>query len=154
MNLGQLNRDARPNLEIAGLQLWVQGRAFPEAQDYWDGNWLKVTARYVAGLSSVEVSGPFVRVNEIDTFLRQLLGLYQSLQGQAELDCLEPELAVELIAVTGGHIRVAIDITPDHLNESHRFLSEFDQTYLPPIIAQCQAILEGFPLRGAEELGR
>ncbi len=148
------NTDAEPDLEIGDLRLWVHDREFPEAQDYWDGNWLQVTARYVTGLSSVEVSGPYVRVNEIDTFLGHLRGLYQSLKGQAKLDCLEPELAVELIALTGGRIRVTIEITPDHLNESHRFISEFDQTYLPPIIAQCHEILERFPMRGAEELGR
>jgi len=33
-----------PDLKLEGLQIWIHGRQFPDAADYWDGNWLRVTA--------------------------------------------------------------------------------------------------------------
>ena len=32
------------DLKLEGLQIWVHGRQFPDLHDYWDGNWLRVTA--------------------------------------------------------------------------------------------------------------
>jgi hypothetical protein len=29
-----------PDLKLDGFSLWVFGRQFPDANDYWDGNWL------------------------------------------------------------------------------------------------------------------
>src|SRR5256885_6731459 len=33
-----------PDIKLGGLQVWVHGRQFPDAIDYWDGNWLRITA--------------------------------------------------------------------------------------------------------------
>ena len=91
-----------------------------------------------------------VHLGEIYGLLHETETLYQTLQGQAELRCMEPNLGVQLLAQTGGHIRVKISITPEHMSESHNYMDGFDQTYLPPIIAGCKAILAKFPLRDAE----
>lgn len=37
-NLGQ------PDIKLNGLQIWIHGRQYPNEEDYWDGNWLNVTA--------------------------------------------------------------------------------------------------------------
>jgi len=29
-----------PDLKISGLQIWIHDRDIPDAEDYWDGNWL------------------------------------------------------------------------------------------------------------------
>jgi hypothetical protein len=42
-----------PDLQIAGLRLWVHDRQFPMADDYWDGNWLQVTVHCGAPGASV-----------------------------------------------------------------------------------------------------
>ena len=42
-----------PDLKLAGLQLWVHGREFPESEDADDGNWLRVTAHCGASGASV-----------------------------------------------------------------------------------------------------
>jgi hypothetical protein len=34
-----------PSLKIDGFALWVHGRQLPESQDFYDGNWLNVTAQ-------------------------------------------------------------------------------------------------------------
>jgi hypothetical protein len=154
MNSLELEALGALDLEIAGLRLWVHGRQFPQSQDYWGGNWLIVTARCSYPQSSVQAHGSIVRLGEIYGLLHEIETLYQTLQGQAELRCIEPNLAVELLAQTGGHIRVTISITPEYMSESLSYTDGFDQTYLPPIIAGCKAILAKFPVRAAETLQR
>ena len=34
----------QPDIAFSGFQLWIHGGAPQEFQDYWDGNWLSVTA--------------------------------------------------------------------------------------------------------------
>jgi DNA-binding ferritin-like protein len=34
------------DLKLERLQIWVYGRRFPDLHDYWDGNWLHVTAHW------------------------------------------------------------------------------------------------------------
>jgi hypothetical protein len=34
-----------PDIKIHGLQTWIHGRQFPNEDDYWDGNWLRVTTK-------------------------------------------------------------------------------------------------------------
>uniref|UniRef100_UPI0037BE5CD3 WapI family immunity protein n=1 Tax=Ideonella sp. TaxID=1929293 RepID=UPI0037BE5CD3 len=106
-----------------------------------------------------EVAASFESANDhmrrdIYGLLHETETLYQSLEGRAELRCIEPTLGVELSAQTCGHIQVKISITPDHINESHSYTDGFDQTYLPPIITGCKAILSKFPLRESEALQR
>ena len=136
-----------PNLQIGGLKLWVRGRQFPSAQDYWDGNWLKVTARCDSASSTVSAAGPIVHLGELVQFLEECERLYESLSGIAKLDCMEPNLSVTLMAKTSGHIDVRIHITPNCMLERHEFNESFDQTFLPPIISQCREILIEHPLR-------
>jgi hypothetical protein len=152
MNAREIESLGDPDLQIAGLRIWVHGRESPDAADYWDGNWLRATAYCIYPESTVRVHGSFVRNSEIAGLLRGAEHLYESLSGSAGLECLEPNLHVQLNAKTGGHLEVEISITPDQLNETHRFKDEIDQTYLPQIIAACRRILERFPVRAAERV--
>jgi hypothetical protein len=152
MNLGELEQLGEPDLVIARLRVWVHGRQFPQAADYWDGNWLLVTAYWVSPDSMVRAHGPILHLGELAGLLRECEALYKTLRGGAALRCIEPNLAVELKAENGGRISAKLSITPDHMNESHRFEEEIDQTYLPPVIGSCQAILEKYPIREPEAL--
>jgi hypothetical protein len=49
-----------PALQVVGFQLWIHGRQFPDAQDCWDGNWLRVTAHCGANGATVWASGAIV----------------------------------------------------------------------------------------------
>jgi len=141
--------DREPDLRIAGLRLWVHGRQFPDADDYWDSNWLVITARVEAKGAGVEIEGPLIRNTEIAAFAAELRRLSETLRGTAKLDCLEPELEVSLCPADAiGHIAIAISITPDLLNQSHRFEFGTDQSHLPMLIAECEAILEAHPVIG------
>ena len=137
-----------PDLTVGPLKVWVHGREFPQATDYWDGNWLKVTAYCAAPGAGVWVKGPILHLSEVVGLLRGCESLYENLAGRALLDCREPYLRVELAAARGGRIGVTVLITPNHLEQFHRFQTELDQTYLPAIITACRRLLEQYPLRG------
>jgi len=54
-----------PDLKVAGLQIWIHGRQFPDAMDSDDGNWLRVTAHCGALGASVFVSGAILQVTDL-----------------------------------------------------------------------------------------
>jgi hypothetical protein len=143
-----------PDLQIAGLSVWVHGREFPESTDYWDGNWLRVSARCSYGGATVSVDGPLIRLNEIVGLMRGCEQLYATLSGDAALSCMEPNITVSLKAKTGGHVGVHIKLISDMgaggQRSIHEFTDSIDQTYLPAVIASCQAILAAYPLREPE----
>ena len=152
MDSRELESLGEPDLVIAGLRIWVHGRQFPQSADYWDGNWLRVTAYCMYPQSIVRAHGAIIHLGEIVGLLNECENLYKTLNGQACLRCIEPNLGVELTAESGGHINVRLTITPDQLTESHNFTDGIDQTYLLPIISACQAILTKFPVREPEQL--
>ena len=137
-----------PNLHIAGLRLWVHGRQFPMADDYWDGNWLHVTVHCAAPRARVWITGPILHVPEMAHFLRGVEAIHASLQGEAILPCIEPELAVTLTAERLGHMTTVVAITPDHLSQVHRFTFALDQSYLLQVIDSCRTILRQYPMKG------
>ncbi|WP_426116787.1 WapI family immunity protein [Massilia sp. PWRC2] len=147
MNFQELEHLGEPDLSICGLRLWIHGRQFPAATDYWDGNWLRVTVYCLYPHSVVRIQNdPCIRVDELAGLLRGCEQMHATLSGKAALQCMEPYLAVELAAATNGHIGVKLSITADNMTETHEYEDEIDQSYLPSIISSCQAILARFPL--------
>ena len=97
---------------------------FPESADAWDGNWLRCTA------------------------------VYEQLAGRATLGSVEPELTAEVRAVgRKGDIEVRVEITPDHMNQAHRFIFTMDQSYLPAVLRACERLLGQHPVRDAAARG-
>jgi hypothetical protein len=139
-----------PDLQVGGLSLWVHGRAYEESVDYWDGNWLRVTAicRYPGAWTSTE--GTILHLSEVSGLLEGCQSVFDTLEGNAVLDCMEPNLKIELESTGSGHLAVRIAITPDHMTQSHSYTDELDQTFLPPIIASCRSILAKYPFRGLD----
>ena len=138
-----------PDLRLAHLSLWVHGRERDEAADYWDGNWLRVTARCSSPEAEVWAAGTFLRTDEIQGLSNACARLSVSLGGEAALECMEPNLSVQLRGDGRGGIAVRVTLTPDHLRQQHEFLDDIDQTYLPAIIADCTRLLERYPVRGS-----
>ena len=137
-----------PDIELSGLQIWVHGRQFPDNEDYWDANWLNITAHCGAQRASVWVSGSIIQLSDIDHLMAGAKALYKDLKGKAELPCIEPELFVELEAKSLGQISMTVKITPDNLSQSHEFIFEVDQSFLPKLIADCDAVLKKYPIKG------
>lgn len=136
-----------PDFKFGGLSLWALSRQFPQSDDYWDGNWIYTYASAEAPGARIETQGPFLRSDEIESFLGELTGLNQNLEGRAELDCMEPMLRVEVACCSLGSVQVIVEITPDHVTQSHRFVYDLDQTYLGLAMEGCQRILAKYPVR-------
>ena len=143
--------DEEPDLHFCGLSLWIDSREFPNTNDYWDGNWLMIRAIMKDVGSYVECGGPILRTDELEQFRNELAVVHAALSGKAVLKSMEPGVVVSIEMVTQGHADVVIEITPDHLNQEHRFMTASDQSYLPGLIAACDAILSKFPVVGAAE---
>jgi hypothetical protein len=142
-NLGE------PALKVAGFQLWIHGRQFPELDDYYDGNWLRVTAHCGASGASIWAQGAIVMVTDIVGFGGQCGTMLRGDSVSAMLDPCEPELRLLLEVVDRlGHIRVQVELTPDYMAQSHKMEFDIDQSYLPGIIKQCRAIEREYPIRG------
>lgn len=140
-----------PDLKIAGFQLWVRGRQYPESEDFHDGNWLVATAHAGAAGASVWVEGPILMVQDVAKFVAECEAMHRGEAPSATLEPAEPELKVVLEASDGlGHFRVRVDITPDPLHQAHRFEFEIDQSDLPGIVGQGLAILREYAVRGAK----
>ena len=138
-----------PSLAVGGFRLWVHGRQFPARNDEWDGNWLLVTALCEAEGARVCANGPILMTGDIEEFGKSCNAVLEGAASSALLDPLEPELRVELKATDRlGHIRTVVEITPDHLRQSHRLEYEIDQSFLPEIVRKCSSIVREYPIRG------
>jgi hypothetical protein len=143
-----------PSLIVGGLKLWVHGRQFPNADDYWDGNWLSVTVYYARHESSVLVSGPILHLGELWGLYQGCLRMHETLAGTAELSCIEPNLSIKLTTGPTGRVALVTSLTPDQLTESHQYKDEIDLSYLPAVIQGIEGILAGYPVKEASELPR
>ncbi len=141
-----------PDFKIAGVQLWVHGRQFPDSQDYDDSNWLRVTAHCGTLGASVWASGAILMVTDLLRWAEECEALGKGEAAEAELDPMEPELKVVIRQFDGlGHFMMRVQITPDHLKQEHSFEFEIDQTYLPEVTRQCRAIVAAYPVRGVQK---
>jgi hypothetical protein len=138
-----------PDLQLAGLSIWGVRRAYPQSEDYWDGNWLNIQARVEAPGSRVEIAGTCLRSDDIARFRQQLEALYRDLRGTAALESMEPQLVAKVTVGTTGQIDAKIEITPDHMTQSHSFVFEIDQSYLATTLEQSRKLLARFPVKSS-----
>ena len=140
-----------PSIHLGALKIWFFGRQFPQADDYWDANWLNGTAIVVGNGSSVRLTGSFIHLGELDGWRDSLKSFHMSLQGTAELPTIEPNLSVKIESDGSkrGHLKCEVGITPDHLSETHQYCFEIDQSYLPGLIAELSAVLREYPIKNA-----
>ena len=140
---------AEPDLTFCGLSVWVKGREFPDSSDYWDGNWLVIRAEMKASGALVECAGPLLTTGDLERFRDEVAEMVTALAGEAALEGLEPGIKLIVRMLSRGHVEGVVDITPDHLNQQHRFNVEADQSYLPALVSSCDAILGRFPVTNA-----
>jgi hypothetical protein len=143
-----------PELKVAGLQIWIHGRQFPDSQDYYDGNWLRITAHAGAAGASVWASGTILMVPDLVQWADGCNALVKGETQEAELSPMEPELRLRIRQVDRlGHYAMRVQITPDNLTQEHSFEFEIDQTHLSSIASQCRAIAKAYPVRGKVPAG-
>jgi hypothetical protein len=139
------------SFEIAGFKLTVVGRQFPDSQDFWDGNWLNVRCECKASGARVEAQGPLVHLSEIAEILNGLDALSEGNCKRANVDFIESELGFNFEVGSRGDIKFEVRLTPNILEQSHKFNFAIDLSYLPSAIGQCKAILEAYPMRDSVE---
>ena len=83
-----------PDLEVAGFQMWVHGRQFPDSMDSGDGNWLYVTAHCGGPGANVWASGAILEVTYLVLWADQCAALANGEAQQAELAPADPALRV------------------------------------------------------------
>ena len=141
-----------PSFRLKACQFWVYGRQFPEAQDRWDGNWLKVAVHCGEAGASAWATGAILDTIGLLCFRDELERMHRTLTGEAVLESHEPNVVVRVtVADDAGHLRVRVEITPDHLTQGHWFEFEIDQSYLPAAVAQLESVLVEFPVRGISD---
>jgi hypothetical protein len=140
-----------PDIRLDEFSLWIFGRQFPASEDYWDGNWLNVKAEVRASDATVRASGAILHLGELADFAKELERLDQTVAGSARLNCIEPNLKIVIEGNRLGHLKATIDITPDHMYQRHTFISEFDQTFLKPLLAQVRGVLSRYPLKAVAD---
>lgn len=139
-----------PDLKLAGLQIWIHSRQFPQAKDYGDGNWVNVTAHCGTMDADIWTQGSIIHLSEIESWLKQIELMYEKLDGKAELSCMEPNLFARMKIDQRGQVSLLVKITPDHMNQKHEFTFEIDQSYLPSLISELKEILKRFPVKDKE----
>ncbi len=143
-----LEKYGPPDFKLAGFQMWVHGREYPENKNYWDGNWLRITAYCGSDGSSVIVTGAIIRIPEVLELKNGFEQLHSMLQGSIEIVCLEPNLKFDIQMEGQGNAVFSVFITPDHLSQQHSYLFPIDQSYFPSVIENCNIILKKFVIVG------
>ena len=136
-----------PDIKLAGLSIWIHRRQFPDVDDYWDGNWLVITASCEASGALVWADGPIIHLSEIKRLMDGASQMQASLSGTAELNCMEPELNLRLKMSERGQIKMEVTISHDHLAQTHWFKFDVDQSYLPKLIRDCADVLTKYPIK-------
>jgi hypothetical protein len=140
--------DRDPDFELAGFALWVHGWERQESADFWDANWLDITARYRSSFTTVTVSGTIILSLDIEVALAQITKLNETLSGCATFETTEPGFKLSLKAGSRGQLELVVEITPDVVDEKHEFQAEIDQSYLPAALVGLEGILARYSPRG------
>jgi hypothetical protein len=93
-------------------------------------------------------SGSILDTVSFARFARELRELHKTLRGEAGLNSVEPELIATLRGKgPSGLLELAVEISPDYPNQTHSFIAALDQSYIPPIIADCESVIAAYPVR-------
>jgi hypothetical protein len=141
-------------MELGSLAIWVRGRQVSDSQDYGDGNWLSVLIQVDAAYAVVQAEGPILHAGDLSDFVEGCKRLHEALTGELVLDAAAPNLHLRLAVNARGQLDVGVDLTGDHLAQSHHFDFALDQSYLPAFIGGGEDILRRFPIRGSRDRPR
>lgn len=133
----------------ARLTIEVLARSYA-AEDYWDGNWVVTPIKVMLPGFQVKFSEG-LHLSELHGFYQDLKRLYSELEGTARLDAMEGFLDLKAEVDSQGHIHWSVEIAHPvgSGNEARlQFVMDSDQSYLPALLDQIEAVLNGFPIIG------
>ncbi len=118
-------------------------------RDYWDADWIQSGVTVRAGAWQGRYRAFLSRAGFV-SFRKQVQELYSSLSGEAIFTTVEDWIEVRLRGNGRGEITVegtAWD-RPGIGNRLEFHLPDIDQTFLPPLLTQLDAIIEHYPVIG------
>lgn len=133
------------------LVLQIHGRTQPNAQTYWDANWLHCTADVSVGEYRGRADWQ-LRNEDLERFLQALDRLNEPPKGEALLDTLDGWLDVRIVCDGHGHCHAQCQL----VNEAEgRDLLDFQLSLDPSILLvlkrQLQDVLDRFPVIRPDE---
>lgn len=149
-----LERFGEPDIELEHLRIWIHGRQFPDATDYWDVNWAETTVHCEVPGASVWIGGSILHLSEIRDWAIQCHNSFDAFSpftGNIKLETMEPNLKIGLQVSQTGRINVEVDLFSDENHNSHHLSFEVDQTYMPKFTAGCENILKKFLCAGSHK---
>jgi len=142
----------KPDLEIINLKIWIHDREQPNSEDYYEGNWLNITAECESNINKFEGSkiwteGSYLLTWEIYGIQERLNSFYNNFEGTLEFRFMEePFLALNFEAINSEKVAIEISISPD-VDKTHKYYYQTDKSYILEIISQCKKILSKFPIK-------
>ena len=145
-----------PYFEIKGsgdfIRVELVHLAHPNAEDYWDKNWVKSKITVKAGGFSGEFSCDLMTTDFV-RFQEQFFRLYDKLDGAAIFDTIEEQINIKIKGDGFGHFEancIAVDYAGT--GNTLEFLINFDQTIIPHVVRQLASITKSFPVTGSLEI--
>ena len=130
------------------LTVSIAGRSHPDADDYWDGNWLQASVHVRAGGFCASVVGD-IRSEELAAFVGPLADVQKSLHGVAEFDTLEAWLSIRATGDGMGHIEVhCVVLDQPGIGNRLEFTLKSEQTFVQQTVSQLTAAIKVFPVVG------
>ena len=139
-------------IEIRGdgafVRLTFSHRAYPEAQDYWDGNWVVTHIQAEAYGFRADFTDQ-VHLGDVVRFYASLLKMHATMSGEATLAMMEEFLIVTGKMEVRGDISWSAMVThPMNRCTQLQFMFGADQSYLPELIQSLESVLVEFGVRG------
>lgn len=131
----------------AFLTIAVYKYTYPDASDFWDGNWLDCKINASAHGFSARV-GLSLRAEEFVEFLPQLRQIAEPAEAKVDFTTMEETLALTVEVQRGGRCAIRGEVRI-HVLACLEFAFESDRSYLRSSITELQSIVDQFPVRGS-----
>ena len=146
--------EREPSFRLCGddgdfLEIVVGHPTQSDTDDYWDANWISAGIRVEVGSFKGHVAAS-LRREDFPVFRDGLKKLYTDLAGEAKFTTLEEWIELEITGDGRGHF-TAGGFVIDNLWGKNRLVFEiqFDQTELPRLIKELNAIVAQRPVLGS-----
>ena len=146
--------DREPSFRLRGddedfLEIVVGHPTQSDPDDYWDANWISAGIRVEVGAFKGHVAAS-LRREDFPVLRDGLKKLYADLKGQVKFTTLEEWIELEITGDGRGHF-TGRGFVIDNLWGKNRleFEIQFDQTELPRLIGELDAIVAQLPVLGS-----
>ena len=130
------------------LSVEVLRRSHPDCHDFWDGNWVDAAIELqIPGFTAAYKCS--MRTDEFEQFHQKLDFMHRCLKGTAALVTMEDGIALD--GEINGRGAIAWEGClryPCGSFSELKFRFDSDQSYIPEMLSELEAILQEFPVIG------